>query len=151
VDVQEKLDEITSLVEQARAMPMSASCIVNRPELLTLLEELRALLPEEIDLAEQLLAGGELPDLNIHHPWPLPVESAIELARRCEAAAFAVDPTRGVLLLIILGVTSAQRVALLDKIEVPRIAHPAERSARKLSRCGSNAPPPIWRASGPGP
>src|SRR5262249_48752389 len=59
VDVHEKLDEITSLVEQARAMPMSASCIVNRPELLTLLEELRALLPQEIDLAEQLLAGRE--------------------------------------------------------------------------------------------
>ena len=59
MDVHEKLDEITSLVEQARAMPMSASCIVNRPELLTLLEELRALLPQEIDLAEQLLAGRE--------------------------------------------------------------------------------------------
>jgi cell division septum initiation protein DivIVA len=59
VDVHEKLDEITSLVEQARAMPMSASCIVNRPELLTLLEELRALLPQEIDLAEQLLAGRD--------------------------------------------------------------------------------------------
>ena len=59
MDVHEKLDEITSLVENARAMPMSASCIVNRSELVTLLEELRALLPEEIDLAEQLLAGRE--------------------------------------------------------------------------------------------
>jgi PmbA protein len=38
-----------------------------------------------------LLAGGELADLNIHHPWLLSVESAIELARRCEEAAFAVD------------------------------------------------------------
>ncbi|MFI5100409.1 MAG: hypothetical protein ACHQE5_07830 [Actinomycetes bacterium] len=59
MDVHEKLDEITGLVEQARAMPMSASCIVNRPELLALLEELRALLPEELDLAEQLLAGRD--------------------------------------------------------------------------------------------
>jgi vacuolar-type H+-ATPase subunit H len=59
VDVHEKLDEISSLVEQARAMPMSASCIVNRSEVLTLLEEMRALLPQEIDLAEQLLAGRE--------------------------------------------------------------------------------------------
>jgi PmbA protein len=40
---------------------------------------------------EALLARGKLPDLNIHHPWALPVESAIELAQRCEAAAFAVD------------------------------------------------------------
>jgi PmbA protein len=27
-----------------------------------------------------------------HHPWPLPVEEAIDIARRCEAAAFAVSP-----------------------------------------------------------
>jgi vacuolar-type H+-ATPase subunit H len=59
VDVHEKLDEITVLVENARAMPMSASCIVNRAEMVTLLEELRALLPAEFDLAEQLLAGRD--------------------------------------------------------------------------------------------
>jgi hypothetical protein len=59
VDVHEKLDEITALVENARAMPMSASCIVNRAEMVTLLEELRALLPAEFDLAEQLLAGRD--------------------------------------------------------------------------------------------
>jgi len=59
VDVHEKLDEITALVTSARAMPMSASCIVNRAEILTLLEEMRALLPEEFDLAEQLLAGRD--------------------------------------------------------------------------------------------
>ena len=59
MDVHEKLDEITALVENARAMPMSSSCIVNRAEVVTLLEELRALLPEEFDLAEQLLAGRD--------------------------------------------------------------------------------------------
>ncbi len=59
MDVHEKLDEITALIESARAMPMSASCIVNRAEVVTLLEELRALLPEEFDLAEQLLAGRD--------------------------------------------------------------------------------------------
>jgi cell division septum initiation protein DivIVA len=59
VDVHEKLDEITALITSARAMPMSASCIVNRAEVVTLLEELRALLPEEFDLAEQLLAGRD--------------------------------------------------------------------------------------------
>ncbi len=59
MDVHDKLDEITSLVESARAMPMSASCIVNRGEVLALLDELRALLPEELDLADQLLADRE--------------------------------------------------------------------------------------------
>ena len=31
-------------------------------------------------------------DLDLHHPWALPVDAAIVLARRCEESAFAVDP-----------------------------------------------------------
>ncbi|MEO9136340.1 MAG: metalloprotease PmbA [Casimicrobiaceae bacterium] len=32
------------------------------------------------------------PDLDLYHPWDLPVDEAIELARETEAAALAVDP-----------------------------------------------------------
>lgn len=59
MDVHEKLDELTALVESARSMPMSASCILNRAEVLGLLDELRALLPEEFDQAERILAERE--------------------------------------------------------------------------------------------
>ena len=59
MDVHEKLDELSSLVEEARSMPMSASCIVNRAELLGLLEELRELLPEEFRHAQLLLDDRE--------------------------------------------------------------------------------------------
>jgi cell division septum initiation protein DivIVA len=59
VDVQEKLTEITQLVEDARAMPMSASCLVNREEVLGLLDELRALLPKELQQADTLLNDRE--------------------------------------------------------------------------------------------
>ncbi|HXN15016.1 MAG TPA: metallopeptidase TldD-related protein, partial [Usitatibacter sp.] len=38
------------------------------------------------------LYRGEPPDLDLYHPWALPVEEAIELARRTEAAALRVDP-----------------------------------------------------------
>jgi PmbA protein len=37
------------------------------------------------------LFRGEAPDLDLFHPWGLTVEEAIELARRTEAAALAVD------------------------------------------------------------
>jgi PmbA protein len=40
-------------------------------------------LPEAGELAR------ELPDLDLFHPWDLGTEEAIDLARRCEAAAFA--------------------------------------------------------------
>ena len=43
-------------------------------------------------LADRDLLATDFPDLDLHHPWPLPVEQAIDLARTCEAAAFAVDP-----------------------------------------------------------
>jgi cell division septum initiation protein DivIVA len=55
VDIHAKLDELTALIQNARAMPMSASCVVNRTEVLAQLEELRALLPSEITDARQLL------------------------------------------------------------------------------------------------
>jgi hypothetical protein len=59
VDVHDKLDEITQYVEDARAMPMSASALVNRVELLGMLDELRELLPEELHHADLLLSDRE--------------------------------------------------------------------------------------------
>ena len=38
-----------------------------------------------------LLARGDMV-LDLYHPWTLSVEEAIDVARRCEAAAFAVSP-----------------------------------------------------------
>ena len=43
-------------------------------------------------LADADQMATEFPDLDLHHPWALPVESAIELARECEAAAFDHSP-----------------------------------------------------------
>jgi PmbA protein len=43
-------------------------------------------------LADAALMATQVPDLDLYHPWRLPVESAIDIARRCEAAAFAVSP-----------------------------------------------------------
>jgi hypothetical protein len=58
VDVHEKLDELTAALESARAMPMSASCIVNRGEILALIDDIRELLPEEFRHAQMLLETG---------------------------------------------------------------------------------------------
>jgi len=55
VDVHAKLDELTALVENARAMPMSASCVVNRGEVLDHIDEVRRLLPDELTAAERVL------------------------------------------------------------------------------------------------
>ena len=43
-------------------------------------------------LAEPELMAREIHDLDLFHPWDLPIDEAIERARACEAAAFALDP-----------------------------------------------------------
>ncbi|MBR7672277.1 cell division initiation protein [Streptomyces daliensis] len=59
MDVQQKLDEIVAAVDGARSMPMSASCVVNRAELLALLDEVREALPGSLAQAQELLGGRE--------------------------------------------------------------------------------------------
>ncbi|MCX2967495.1 MULTISPECIES: ATP synthase F0 subunit B [Streptomyces] len=59
MDVQSRLDDIVAAVRSARSMPMSASCVVNRAELLALLEELREALPGSLAEARELLGGRE--------------------------------------------------------------------------------------------
>ncbi len=38
-----------------------------------------------------LLAGPDLPDLDLYYPWPLSVDEAIDMAQRCEHAALDCD------------------------------------------------------------
>lgn len=59
MDVQKKLDEIVATVSGARSMPMSASVMVNRAELLALLEELRQALPGSLAQAQELIGDRE--------------------------------------------------------------------------------------------
>jgi len=59
VDVQAKLAEVRASVEAARAMPMSASCVVNRAELLGALDELAAMLPEAFGESDRVLASRD--------------------------------------------------------------------------------------------
>lgn len=58
-DVEGVLDHVAQLLEEARALPMSASVVVNRTELLELLDEARRLLPGELASARRLLAERE--------------------------------------------------------------------------------------------
>ncbi|AEM81656.1 hypothetical protein [Streptomyces violaceusniger] len=59
MDVQKKLDEIVDTVGGARSMPMSASCVINRAELLAMLEEVRAALPDSLAHAQELIGGRD--------------------------------------------------------------------------------------------
>lgn len=53
------LDEMAGLVTSARSMPMSASAIVNRAEVLELVERARRAMPREVRAAEGVLSGAD--------------------------------------------------------------------------------------------
>ncbi len=59
MDVNAKIDELIEIVEAARAMPMSSSCVINRSQVLDLLDDLKRGMPEEIDRAREVLAKRE--------------------------------------------------------------------------------------------
>ncbi|MFJ3580744.1 ATP synthase F0 subunit B [Streptomyces sp. NPDC090127] len=111
MDVQKKLDEIVSTITNARSMPMSASCVVNRAELLDMLEEVREALPGSLAQAQELLGGREQM-----------VEQARQEAERIISAAHA---ERGSLI-------SDTQVARQSQDEADRILSDARREAEEI-------------------
>jgi hypothetical protein len=80
----ETVDELTTVIENARSVPMSSSCMVPRDHLLDLLDELRESLPEEVqqagaiveqrtEILQQAPAG---PAATASRSWPTPAGSA---------------------------------------------------------------------------
>ncbi len=59
MDIVTRLQQIQELVEQARSMPLSSSAMVNREELLELIETARTNLPEEIKQARWVVKDRE--------------------------------------------------------------------------------------------
>lgn len=111
MDVQKKLDEIVEAVGNARSMPMSASCVVNRAELLAMLEEVRQALPGSLAQAQELIGGREQL-----------VEQARQEAERIIESAHA---ERGSLI-------SDTQVARQSQDEADRILAEARREAEEI-------------------
>ncbi|CAB4985821.1 MAG: ATP synthase subunit B/B' [Actinobacteria bacterium] len=59
MDSIEKLTVAITMVEEARGVPLSASCVVHRDDLLELLDEARNLLPHDFATAQNLLASRD--------------------------------------------------------------------------------------------
>src|ERR1700716_4766467 len=51
----EALDELVTIVEEARGVPMTSSCVVPRGDMLELLDDVRDALPGEVDDAQDVL------------------------------------------------------------------------------------------------
>jgi hypothetical protein len=56
MEIHDQLNQLAAMVRGAKAMPMSASCLINRAETLFILERLRDELPANLDQADALLS-----------------------------------------------------------------------------------------------
>ena len=59
MDSIEKLISAITMVEEARGVPLSASCVVHRGELLDLLDDVRTGLPEDFATARNLISARD--------------------------------------------------------------------------------------------
>ena len=59
MDSIEKLNTAITLIEEARSVPLSASCVVHRGEILEILEGARDFLPSDLHAAEQIIADRD--------------------------------------------------------------------------------------------
>ncbi|MFE0604688.1 cell division initiation protein [Streptomyces sp. NPDC058892] len=111
MDVQKKLDEIVAAVGGARSMPMSASCVINRAELLAQLEEVRQALPGSLAQAQELLGGRE--------------QMVEEARREAERIIDAAHDQRGSLI-------ADTEIARRSQAEADRIVEEARREAEEI-------------------
>jgi hypothetical protein len=60
MDSIEKLNAAVTLIEEARGVPLSASCVVHRGEILEILDGARLALPSDLDLAIQIISARDV-------------------------------------------------------------------------------------------
>ncbi|MGE5829399.1 MAG: hypothetical protein ACM30G_13735 [Micromonosporaceae bacterium] len=82
MDPLDRLDEVIALVESARSVPMSRNCMVDRGEVIGLLEQLRSDLPGELRRAAALLdERNKILDAGQHEAERMIAEAEAEHAR----------------------------------------------------------------------
>lgn len=59
MDSIEKLTTAISMIEEARGVPLSASCVLHRGEILEVLDGARAALPNDLEAARKILASRD--------------------------------------------------------------------------------------------
>lgn len=85
-DVQADLEDLMLIVEQAKSVPLSNSVLLSRDEMLTLLENVRANLPQELLEARQALRDREeLLEMETRRARNIVESAQVEAARMVES------------------------------------------------------------------
>ena len=132
----ELLTELIELVETARAVPMSASCVVPRERVLDLLDELREVLPPEMDQARTVIARRDQVMRDAHETAAAARERAV-----AEADTVLADAGHRAEALV---ADAEQRAEEIARRRSRRARPPGRRHHRPPGR-GRRPPPPCAR------
>ena len=61
MDIGGRLEQLEELIREAKSMPLSSSVLINRDEVLEMIEEMRKVLPEEIKQARWIVRDRDEP------------------------------------------------------------------------------------------
>jgi hypothetical protein len=111
VEVDTVLTRLETLIRDARAVPMSASCMVHRDEVLDLVEAVRRALPDQLEKAQQVLASRDSVIADGRAQATAIIDQAYE------------ERTR---------LVGEEEVARQARIEAERIVHEAELEAERM-------------------
>lgn len=117
MDIRDQLNQATDMVEQARAVPMSASCIVHRGDLLALLDEIRLGFPEALVQAESVLSRRD----QVVEEGRLAAENLLNSAR--QEASELISQER----VVVLAREEAERILAEANAEADRVRDDAEK------------------------
>ena len=111
MDLSSRLSELEKMVRDAKSMPLSSSALLNRDEVLNLIEDLKSSLPDEIKQARWVVKDRE----ELLAKARRDAEAMVEQARAEQ-----------------LRLASHEAVMQRAKDEAERIVHEAEEDARRL-------------------
>ena len=101
MDSIEKLSSAITMIEEARGVPLSASCVVHRGEMLELLDDARSALPTDFESAQKVISARdaiiEEGRLSAEHMISIAREDVARMVEQTSIVQIARDEARKIL------------------------------------------------------
>lgn len=101
MDSIEKLSSAITMIEEARGVPLSASCVVHRGEMLELLDDARSALPTDFNSAQKVISARdaiiEEGRLSAEHMISIAREDVARMVEQTSIVQIARDEARKIL------------------------------------------------------
>ncbi|GLZ43776.1 DivIVA domain-containing protein [Actinokineospora sp. NBRC 105648] len=138
----EAIDELVTIVEEARGLPMTSGCVVPRGDVLELLDEIRDALPAEVDDAQDVLdRKDEIVGAAEHHAEQSVSKATLEAETtiadaRAQAERLIADATAHADRLVAEAQDEADRTVAAGRAEYESLVGRSQSEADRMLQAG---------------